>query len=486
MASIIPAGIPRRPAPSYLDNYLAQRDANKVREIAAEKEQYDRNTAAEQTKYDRSRTAVDDATAAQNKNVNQQLQLFQLRQKAARNASTNGLDPNEAVSKVSQAWAKMNGIELPNVPYDAATENALLDGSVKRKYSIENYNGNVNAVDENDPLNTVVLGDESPPVATGYMKQLADAFAVGQITKPQYDQYAKDYLNNKSQTERGGQRQQRITDATQLLVGMGMDPAAAKDKAVTIEDELRILEINPVTGRPHIRNRLTDTVTPVEEDLTNVPERAKVEKTLWDIMGDGTGPVSWFQAGVGVPLAWGGAKFDENVVDARQSLLAAQSELARTLSVNEKNPVTEMTRILKEIRIAPEFFDHANLMRTRARSIDRFLRLRLGQEKRNALDPRLIKDKKSAENKVAEIQDFLDLLGVPPKGEGESDDYIITTREEYDALPNGTSFIDSKDGKSYTKPGEKEEKTYWSNGKRYIYDESRANDPETKGWILDE
>ena len=90
------------------------------------------------------------------------------------------------------------------------------------------------------------------------------------------------------------------------------------------------------------------------------------------------------------------------------------------------------------------------------------------------------------EKKVAEIQDFLDLLGVPPKGEGESDDYIITTREEYDALPNGTSFIDSKDGKSYTKPGEKEEKTYWSNGKRYIYDESRANDPETKGWILDE
>ena len=409
-----------------------------------------------------------------------------MRQKAARNASTNGLDPNEAVSKVSQAWAKMNGIELPNVPYDAATENALLDGSVKRKYSIEKYDGNVNAVDESDPYNTVVLGDESPPVATGYMKQLADAFAAGQITKPKYDQLAKDYLNNKSQTSRGGVREKRIADLARILMGKGMSEDEAWEEAVLKTDDMIAVSFNSVSGEGALTNQVDQTITPVPLEQSKLPPRAKVEKTLWDMMGDGTGPVSAFAAGVGVPLAWAGAKFDENVVDARQSLLAAQSELARTLSVNEKNPVTEMTRILKEIRIAPEFFDHANLMRTRARSIDRFLRLRLGQEKRNALDPRLIKDKKSAENKVAEIQDFLDLLGVPPKGEGESDDYIITTREEYDALPNGTSFIDSKDGKSYTKPGEKEEKTYWSNGKRYIYDESRANDPETKGWILDE
>ena len=172
MASIIPAGIPRRPVPSYLDNYLAQRDANKVREIAAEQEQYDRGqdaarikAGAEQEQYNRSRTAKTDATTAQAKQETQEQTLMRSRIAMADWAEKNGQSDQvqQRVDLVTNKMFESWGQKPPgSIPFDRDVESARLGEGPpppeKKTYKSLEADGRQIVFNQNDPTDAIDMG----------------------------------------------------------------------------------------------------------------------------------------------------------------------------------------------------------------------------------------------------------------------------------------------------------------------------------------
>ena len=107
-----------------------------------------------------------------------------------------------------------------------------------------------------------------------------------------------------------------------------------------------------------------------------------------------------------------------DVVTARQELTAAQNELIRSLSINPRFPVGEITRIRREIDLEPSMLTSPDAMRAKMRGIDTYLRGRLRNEQSAALDPKLPPDqRKEALQASRAISNFLRLLNVPQKGQ---------------------------------------------------------------------
>jgi hypothetical protein len=216
------------------------------------------------------------------------------------------------------------------------------------------------------------------------------------------------------------------------LVARGMSPQFAED----IVDRNISYEVVPQTGQVRRINKLTGQVDeipigglpPEDQALVAAATEQEENKTLWDAAREGTGVMSSIRSGASrvvgqIPGAPQATKTEE----ARQFLSTATNDLARALVINPRFPVAEVERIIKEAGTQPGAFDTPELMRSRLKVLDSFLRDRLKTAEKDANNTRLPQDTRSAQAaNAAAIRSFLPKIGAPDASIGKPPKGVTT------------------------------------------------------------
>ena len=201
------------------------------------------------------------------------------------------------------------------------------------------------------------------------------------------------------------------------------------DYASDIVDGNIRYEVVPQTGAVRRIDRLTGNVN--EVPISNLPPQVQADliaadeenqnQTLWEAAENGTGLWSAVRAGAsrivgqvpGVPQA-------QKTEEARQLLSTATNDLARALVINPRFPVAEVERIIREAGTQPGAFDTPELMRSRLKVLDSFLKDRLSIAKQDADNVNLPQETRSAQaSNASAIRSFLPRLGIPQQGIGK-------------------------------------------------------------------
>jgi hypothetical protein len=231
--------------------------------------------------------------------------------------------------------------------------------------------------------------------------------------------------------------EQRIRESRiKGLIERGYSPEFATD----IVDKNITYDINPATGSMVRTNKLTGAVSevplgslsPTEQGLVVAAAEQNEDQTLWQAAEDGTGLWSAVRRGASIVGGQVGLPQAEKTEQARQTLLTATNELARSLINNPRFPVAEVERVIKEAGTQPSVADTPTLMRARLKTLDTVLRSRLKTTEADAANMSLPQDLRSAQaSNAAAIRAFLPKLGVP--GSGEKPPRGIT-QEQWNAM----------------------------------------------------
>ena len=101
-------------------------------------------------------------------------------------------------------------------------------------------------------------------------------------------------------------------------------------------------------------------------------------------------------------------------IETQQNFRLATNDLVRSLSVNPRFPVAEMTRIREEIAILPSAWKSTEGLQARMKAVDKYLRSRAKFERAAAADENLPADQRRAAMQAArDMERFVGLLGVP-------------------------------------------------------------------------
>jgi len=209
---------------------------------------------------------------------------------------------------------------------------------------------------------------------------------------------------------------------TALVDTMGI----TEQEATAIVLGTKKVQKDPVTGEITIVDLIKNNVTrPTIADSPNIAQETGQPNNIniWNMAPDVAGPMSAAKAAGSVVSGMVGGPVSEQTIIARQTVTNAQNDLVRALSINPRFPVGEINRIREEINIAPAIFDNTETYRGRLRAIDTYLRQRIKGEQRDSLNNGLpVDQRRAARQAFSDISDFLDMLGVPPKGSGLSAD----------------------------------------------------------------
>jgi hypothetical protein len=313
---------------------------------------------------------------------------------------------------------------------DAALQEATAVQSVLAKYQGENIY---------DPSVLTKIAEDLGPVAPNAgLKALTLA---RELTSKQESAFAK--INPKDYTPESIQVFNQTKDYSALVPRQADKPAEQRIRetrisglvtrgyspnfATDIVDGNIKYEANPATGMMVKTNKLTGTSEEVPLGSLNAAEQGLIlaaaeeaeGQTLWEAAKDGTG--FWSAARAGASRIVGqipGAPVAEKTEEARQTLEISSNEFARALVNNPKFAVAEVERVLKEAGTKPGAFDTPELMRSRLKTLDTFLKSRLRTAESDAKNTRLPQDLRSAQaSNAAAIRAFLPKLGVPGSGE---------------------------------------------------------------------
>jgi hypothetical protein len=221
---------------------------------------------------------------------------------------------------------------------------------------------------------------------------------------------------------------------------MDVNPGLTEDEATGMVVGTTKVVTDPVSGESMIVNMVDNTSRPLnispdkQEPPETIPEEEPIlGKTLWEDAELSTGPISALRHGASVASGIVGGPVASQTEQARQRSKTSTNELIRALSINPRFPVGEINRIKEEISIDPQVLDNPKLLKDRMIAIDESLHRRVRNEKRAANDRTLpINQRREARRAVKDIEDFIDVMGVPPR----------YTTEIYEELPAGEQYID--------------------------------------------
>jgi len=182
------------------------------------------------------------------------------------------------------------------------------------------------------------------------------------------------------------------------------------------------INTNPVSGESVIVDTLTGTSKPIvaTETPSTKPKPTPPKQTLWEMADLSTGILSAGKAAWGATAGQIGLPIAEKTEYARQRVRSAQQKLVRSLSINPRYPVAEMTRIKEETRIAPEIFDSSQSLRVRMRAVNDYLESEIITNQSIASNPKMpTEQRKNALQSVEAMQSFLRELGVPKESPKE-------------------------------------------------------------------
>jgi len=215
----------------------------------------------------------------------------------------------------------------------------------------------------------------------------------------------------------GDQRDRRIADAQRHF---GMTEA----EATGYVDGLIQLDTNPVTGRVVMRD-FRDINNPQVREVQVQPSQDAYQSqppadrpTLWQVatQGNPTGVGSAVVAGAGGVLSQiPGVEFGGDTITQRQYLENAQRDLVNALRQNPRFSEGERRSLERDLAITASVWQDESALRARMRAIDTSIRNRLNNELAVADDPRMPDSERGAARSAAvRLENFLDLLGVPP------------------------------------------------------------------------
>lgn len=232
------------------------------------------------------------------------------------------------------------------------------------------------------------------------------------------------------------------------LVARGLSETDAQD----IVYGIKAVHTDPVTRQAYLVNKATG------EAVTMIPRGARAPSgdatvaagapTLWGLSGRSTGPLSVGGEIVGTAAGMVGVDAFPEIQQARQFAANATNDLIRALSINPRFPVGEIERITSEVNLSPKFFDSPPALRNRMTAIDTYLRQRMENEQRAAVDGNLpVNTRQAAAQAANDIGNFLNILGVPRGSAGAGD------------IPPAPEGMDPEDWKYMTPEGRAE----WQN-----------------------
>ena len=244
----------------------------------------------------------------------------------------------------------------------------------------------------------------------------------------------------KPDSEKDGTRDRKIAD----LVAQGVDPVRAQR---LVDGHIRT-EIVPSLGVAREVDAVGGTAREVplaqaEPQFQTLADSGGKRSTLYEIAASGAiagaaPAVEEFYARTFGQLP--GVNVNTKVVQLRQELTTASSELIRALSINPRFPVGEVDRIKEEVKIAPSMLDSTPALTARMRGIDSSLRIRLENETRAAADTSLPQETRTAASQASkDIKNFLDRLGAkdqPEPQQGSVGDLTKRVPKEGDTATN--------------------------------------------------
>lgn len=222
-------------------------------------------------------------------------------------------------------------------------------------------------------------------------------------------------------------------DKVQMLVDAGVPLNTAKG----IVGGRYATSRDPVTGAAQILDKSTGKPVDATQEEAEAAEQVSQQTTLWEMAGDDvTGFMPALQeTAQGITGQMGVDVASDELLENRQTFRSAKNELIRSLSINPKFPVKEIERINREVNIEPGAFTDERTLRARMKSVDRYLRNRLENERQAAENDELpAKTREAAAQAAKDIQNFLEIMGVPEDG-GEE------TSELPQGVPEGSSRI---------------------------------------------
>lgn len=229
-------------------------------------------------------------------------------------------------------------------------------------------------------------------------------------------------------------QEERIDRLTANLVAGGMEPDEARNKAVAIADGRYAVSRDPLTNTAIVVDKATGEEVGGQEMAVAASEDADQASGRLELSGTvGDEGVTLWKSTEGVPgfrgalvelygrvfgqVGLGEGESVQETTANRQFFSAAKNDLIRSLSINPRFPVGEINRLDKEIQIGPKVWDSEGSLKTRMKTIDRFLRNRLDVERAAVEDRRLPADTRQAAAQASkEITAFLRLMGVPQDG----------------------------------------------------------------------
>ena len=248
------------------------------------------------------------------------------------------------------------------------------------------------------------------------------------------------------------QRQQRINSTTSMLGNSVENPEEFATKIVDGLIDYNISEDGSTARFIDMTKFATDPDNAVRDipianlTLFGEQERPEAPMKIWDVTDEiaGFAPFTEEVWGKSVGQVFPGAVSDQTD-QARQFVRSQKEQLINALRQSPRFTEAEATRIAEDINIAPAVFDSPGSLRNRLRSIDGTLRLKMDQEEIIARSDDMPEEERSAaRNIVGNIQNFLDVLGVPP--ELKAADFEVTTDiENLDPADIRRFFRDASD-----------------------------------------
>lgn len=152
----------------------------------------------------------------------------------------------------------------------------------------------------------------------------------------------------------------------------------------------------------------------------NTGQRSQAQ-SLYSMADDATGllpAISEIYTNIGGQIPGMPEIVDPNTVDKRQQFMIAQQALVRALVNNPRFPVGEMDRIREEVDIAPSILKSGKGLRQKMQAVDKGLRVRLQNMEAISNDRQMPTEaRQAARSNVANIRNFLAILGVPQNAE---------------------------------------------------------------------
>lgn len=229
----------------------------------------------------------------------------------------------------------------------------------------------------------------------------------------------------------------------------------SREESVDITDGRMRPITDPLSGETSLLNIATQEVTPVggraaPEAPGPAPEAPAPAKTVFDQLGEGVGIGAVFAEG----LSRTAGQFipsmaKEETTRARTGIRGLREKLLRALSMSGRQLVVEQTRLLENIP-STGIFESEPHARAQLTELHGQLSRQLMDDYAFGHDTSNPKElRKKALEQARHIEDMLRELGDPVSAGGETP--TITTQEEFDALPSGTSYTNPDDGKKYRK-----------------------------------